>query len=58
MKFAVVRQWADAPSEFQVIDYFPSIKTAREFIAKQKQNERYEYQIKCFEDSEEPAHCG
>ena len=44
-KYAVTRQWKDNPSDFQVLEYFGTILECKLFIAGQRADKRYRYDV-------------
>ena len=44
-KYAVTRQWKDNPSDFQVLEYFGTILECKLFIAGQRADKSYRYDV-------------
>lgn len=43
--FAVTRHWKDNPNDFQVLEYFRTLKECQAYIATQKKDARYKDKV-------------
>jgi hypothetical protein len=45
MRYVVIKKWKDNPLNFQVIDYFQTLKEAEDYIEKQIARKQFKYEV-------------